>query len=490
MNASHTSAAVYETHVGVVILLGDRAYKTKKPVRTDFLDFSTLELRRRALARELELNRRLAPDVYLGLGQLTDPDGVSEPLLAMLRMPADRRLATLARSGEALIQPIRALARLLAAFHASAHRSDPIDACGRRDALRRRWDDNVEQSDRFRGTVLDESCFDEATELYRRFLDGREPLFTDRVARGRIVDGHGDLIADDIFCLDDGPRVLDCLEFDDSLRFVDALDDIAFLAMDLERLGRPELAEHLLGCYLEFSADSAPRSLWHHYIAYRAFVRAKVACLRHEQGRDEAGAEAAVLLRMCVAHLRSGRVRLALVGGLPGTGKTTVAGALADQVGAVLISSDRIRKETAGLDPMTPATTGFGAGLYRPEHTDAVYEELLHRAGALLARGESVVLDASWTAQRHRSAAAALAEKARADLVPLECRTSAETAARRIRSRSGTPSDATVEIARAMAAVAQPWTGATVLSTSAAVSESLSAALAAWHHREGISTPV
>ena len=105
---------------------------------------------------------------------------------------------------------------------------------------------------------------------------------------GRVVDGHGDLLADDIFCLDDGPRVLDCLEFDDRLRWLDGLDDAAFLAMDLERLGAPDLAARFLDWYAEFAGDPAPASLRHHYVAYRAFVRAKVACLRYDQGDESA----------------------------------------------------------------------------------------------------------------------------------------------------------------------------------------------------------
>jgi aminoglycoside phosphotransferase family enzyme/predicted kinase len=487
VSPSETAAALHETHIGVVILLGDRAYKIKKPVRTGFLDFTTAPRRRAALQRELELNRRLAPDVYLGLCEVTDPvqpDGPSEPMLAMRRMPAERRLATLVRAGAPVDQPLRDLARLLAAFHAHAHRSALIDVQGGRDALRRRWEDNIEQTRRFRGTVLDSTEFDEAVERVGQFLDGREPLFADRVGRGHIVDGHGDLIADDIFCLDDGPRVLDCLEFDDSLRFVDTLDDIAFLAMDLERLGRPDLAERFHLAYTEFSGESAPPSLWHHYLAYRAHVRVKVTCLRHEQGQADAAESAAHHLRLCTSHLRTGTVRLALVGGLPGTGKTTVAGRLADEVGAVVLSSDRLRKELVGLNPSAPAAAAFGEGLYRPQRTDATYAELLHRAAALLGRGESVVLDASWTAKRHRDAAAHLARDVHADLVQLECRVPAGEAAQRIRDRTSSPSDATTEIADRMAQTAEPWPEATTIPTSATLSDSVSRALQTWNGSE------
>ena len=321
---------------------------------------------------------------------------------------------------------------------------------------------------------------DAVDRLAARFLAGRGPLFADRCADGRIVDGHGDLIADDVFCLDDGPRALDCLEFDDKLRYVDGLDDVAFLAMDLERLGRPDLADDWLDDYVEFSGDPAPVALRHHYVAYRAFVRAKVACLRHQQGDAAAATDAAQYADLSLRHLEAGAVRLALVGGLPGTGKTTVGGALADRFGAVLLSSDRLRKELAGLSPSQPAPAAYGEGLYTAERTDALYAQLLHRAGELLVRGESVVLDASWTHARHRAAADELARRTHSDLVHLECRVPADLAAARLADRGPTASDATAAIGRAMAAAADPWPDAVTVCTSGELADSLHRAAQAW----------
>src|SRR5690606_18169668 len=268
-------AAVHETHVGVVLLLGDRAYKLKKPVRTSFLDFGTPERRLAALRRELALNRRLAPDVYLGLSRLSAPsatgepgdDGGAEPLLVMRRMPAARRLSTLVRRGADVDASLRALARLMAAFHARAERGPRIALEGDREALRARWLANTEELRRHEPDLFPAGSADDVGRLVTRCLAGRGPLFAERLADDRMVDGHGDLIAGDVFCLDDGPRVLDCLEFDDHLRFVDALDDVAFLAMDLERLGRPDLGERFLDLYVAFSGDRAPASLRLHYTA-------------------------------------------------------------------------------------------------------------------------------------------------------------------------------------------------------------------------------
>lgn len=480
-DATDGAAAVHETHIGVVLLLGDRAYKIKKPVRTPFLDFSTPERRSAALQRELELNRRLTPDVYLGLARVSElPGEPAEHLLVMRRMPAERRLATLVQEGAEVQGALRALARLVAAFHARAERGPRIAAEGGREALQARWRANTAELRPFEGTVLPAGTADSLDRLVTRFLDGRGPLLAQRIADGRVVDGHGDLIAGDVFCLDDGPRVLDCLEFDDRLRFVDALDDVAFLAMDLERLGRPELGERFLDAYVEFSGDPAPASLRHHYTAYRAGVRAKVACLRHAQGEPSAAAEAARYTEIALRHLRAGAPRLVLVGGLPGTGKTTLAGALADRFGAVVLSSDRIRKELAGITPSTPAAAGFGEGIYTTERTDELYAELLHRAEQLLGRGESVVLDASWTSATHRTGAVEAARRTSSELLQLECRAETEVAARRITSRVHGASDATVPVATLMSGVADPWPDAAPIDTTGPVAAALGHAAALW----------
>ncbi|MDV6014231.1 AAA family ATPase [Haloechinothrix sp. LS1_15] len=469
-------ASVRETHAGIVFLVGDRAYKVKKPVDLGFLDFTDPAERDRACRSEVELNRRLAPDVYLGTAEVVGPGTERETIVVMRRMPDDRRLATLIEQGADVTATVRQLAELMATFHARAERGPLIDAEGTGDALRRRWYSSIDQVRPFQGAVLDHRIFAAIEGHVTTFLAGRTALFDHRVAEGKIVDGHGDLLAADIFALDDGPRVLDCLDFDDRLRWLDVLDDLAFLAMDLERLGAPQLAAELLRGYRRATDDESCAALRHHYIAYRAFVRCKVACLRHAQGDATAADRARADAELTLRNLERAEVRLILVGGLPGTGKSTLAGALAESLGARVISSDHTRKELAGITGEHGAPAAFEEGIYTPSRTDATYREMLRRAGTLLSVGESVILDASWHAHAHRELARELASRAHARLIQLRCEAPAEVMAERLRIRRSSISDATPAIAARMTEHTDPWPDAYIIDT---VADPLRAAAAA-----------
>ncbi|MFJ9865739.1 AAA family ATPase [Streptomyces sp. NPDC101165] len=473
-------ADVRETHTAILFFVGDRVYKVKKQVDLGFLDYTAASARESACEREVTLNRRFAPDVYLGVGEFRSPDTQApEPLVVMRRMPEGRRLSRLVRAGAAVDDVLRAVARNLAAWHADAPRGRDVAEQGTRDALSARWEAGFQQVQVLAadGFVLDGVT--EVERLVRRYLAGRKPLFDARIEQGRVVDGHGDLLADDIFCLDDGPRVLDCLEFDDHLRYVDGLDDAAFLAMDLERLGAQEAAAYFLAQYGEYSGDPAPPSLWHHYIAYRAFVRAKVSMVQARQRAPGAEAVARRLASAALRHLRASAVCLTLVGGLPGSGKSTLSGALADRLGITLLSSDRLRKELAGIPAEQSATARYGEGMYTPEWTARTYGALLDRAAALLSAGESVVLDATWSDAGQREAASRVAERTSADLVALHCHVPGDVSAARLTTRAPGASDAGPEIAAAMAATEPPWPDAVAVDTSGSLESAVAQALAA-----------
>jgi uncharacterized protein len=475
-------SVVHETHTGLVVLVGGLAYKVKKPIRTDFLDFSTQERRERACQRELDLNRRLAPDSYLGVAQLSaEWAGTSEPVLVMKRHPDSTRLATMVRRGQPVTEPLMAIATLLAGFHGSAERGQSVAAQGTVTAVKARWDENIAELRRFVGALLDRRRLEAVERLAAQFIAGRGLLFAARVTDGRLVDGHGDLLADDIFCLPDGPEILDCLEFDNNLRYVDTIDDAAFLAMDLEFLGRKDLGDFFLEQYSRLAADPAPRSLKDFYIAYRAAVRAKVDCIRFAQGQHDTAADALRHLDIALKHLQAGSVRLAVVGGGPGTGKTTLAHALAERVGAQVISTDEVRRAMQNSGAVDGEAGVLNTGLYSAHNIAAVYNEVLRQAHVHLANGRSVILDGTWRDPYRRDRVRQLAIQTHAAELELKCETSVSTAASRVAARpAGGFSDATPEIATALADGSQQWPEAHRIDSDRPIAESIRTAEKHW----------
>lgn len=516
-------AAVAETHTSTILLLGHRVYKIKKPVKLPFVDLSTRALRLANCHREIELNRRTAPDVYLGVGEfrqplevgrcepsragaepreargadehatdepvpgvagagepgvgeavLNDPGsgvaGAGEPVVVMRRMPAERSLSSLLKAGrnDEAARCVDEVAELIARFHSALDAEEDYDLPGTMTSL---WREGWEQTQRFAGDLLDRGALDETYALAIEYLAGRRSMLTAREQAGLVREGHGDLLADDVYLLDDGPRVLDCLEFDRRLRLGDVLLDLAFLMMDLELHGAPDLARALVGRYRQLGAGQHPRSLEHHYVAYRAWVRVKVECLRHESGDPGARERAAIALDLARSEARAARVHLVAIGGLPGTGKSTVARAIVerDERDWALLSSDRIRKQLAGLDPTTEVTTPYSTGIYDAVHTAATYTEMARRAATALKRGVSVILDASWTDPSERTTLARLAADHHATLTQVRCDAPLDVCRARITARRSGPrvSDADHAVLHGMSQHAAPWPEALTLDTTA-----------------------
>ena len=388
--------SVRQTHVSILLFLGEHVFKLRKPLRFDFADFSSLSARADDCRREVDLNRRLAPDVYLGVADITMEGQTLDHLVVMRRLPTDRSLAHLVHSEPEAVWSRRAPGRGQAPG-GLPRSSRPIGAdFGHRLAAHHQRSIRDERGGD--GTLCRLGARSERSRppWWARSdatWQGRDPLFTARIAADQICDGHGDLQADDIYCLEDGPRILDCLEFDERLRCGDVAADVAFLAMDLERLGNTEAAARFVSDYEESSGAQLPPSLLHTYIALRAYVRIKVACVRHEQGDPDAAEDAAGLLDLAQAHLERGRVHLVLVGGLPGSGKSTLANALGEALGAIVLRSDEFRGGRSDAAHHAVSTT-FRRGRYAPHRTRQVYDELISAARQHLGLGQSVVVDA------------------------------------------------------------------------------------------------
>lgn len=465
-----------ETHSALVLLSGDRVLKWKKPLDLGFVDNRTLGAREHACQEEVRLNRRLSPDVYEGVGQLHDSEGrVQEHVVLMRRLPDTARLSLRVTTGGASDEDLQALARKVSAFHATCEPAVHGEAIAGPKRLRELWQIGLDALAEHAPGILETHTVSHARRLAMAYLDGRARLLQQRITDGLVRDGHGDLLADDVFLMPDGPRILDCLEFDESLRQGDVLSDVASLLADLERLGAPDAADVFLREYQRASGEEHPASLRHLYVAYRAQVRAKVACVRAGQTsspavRQEQGDLARRLTQIMVDHLESATVRMVLVGGLPGSGKSTLATGLGDEIGAVTLGTDSIRQRLLG------ATTS--SSRYAAEQVQLVYEHLLAEARTLLGLGESVVLDASWSDAAERAAAGVIALETSSALSCLLCAVADETAAQRIKARGPDhESDATVEVRTGMTPHFAAWPEAVTIDCDRPIVESVQSAL-------------
>ncbi len=469
----HAPAAVElrQTHISWVFLAGDLVYKTKKPVDFGFIRQLDGETRERFCHAELRLNRRLAPGVYVDVVPVVRmPDGryavegdpaageVVEHAVKMRRLPDDRTLDRLLAEGEAPADLAERLARRLIAFHESAVVvANDHDFAGA-PAERAWWAREYGEASGFIGDTWRPEDAAATRAFIEETLERDAALFDERLAAGRVIEGHGDLRAAHVYLLGDGDEaitIVDCIEFSEQFhfRYLDAGYDGAFLAMDLEALGHADLGDELVGRYLAASADETLGVLQPLHRTYRAFVRGKVESIGarapetpEEQARALA-ASAARFFRLAASYAeRRAAPQLIALSGLPASGKSTVAATLACRVGAAYLSTDVVRKQLAGIDPRERVREEWRAGLYSPEMTERTYAELRARAARLLRKGRAVVLDAMHGRRSERDAVRALAAEHGVPATIAELRIDDATAQARIAGREDDPlrtSDAT-----------------------------------------------
>lgn len=455
--ADDADAAIIEarqTHISQLFFTPDRVYKLLKPVATSFVSFGESDDRIAAARAEYVLNHRFSPDVYLGTADITENGRLVDCMVVMRRLPDDRQLTRLLDPdhGVDIDTCLRRTAKVVARIHANAppvrgSQAEVATAAG----VESLWQDNFDVLAPLVGSVLDADRYERIVTRVNEYLGGRRRLLAERVDNGWIRAGHGDLRAEHVFCLDDGPRLIDALAFRDDFRISDVLNDIAFLAMDLHRLAGPAPAARLMHYYAEYENERHPATLAHFYVAYRAHVRAKVAAIRLGQGDPTARGDLLEYHRLADQHLNVGQVRLILVGGGVGVGKSTVSEGLAQRIGATWLRTDEIR-QTAG-----------GHHDYSDSGRDRVYRQMMSQAERLLERGESVVLDGTWSFERWRRHARDLAERLHATITELECRLPQARADERLLARDHLghdPSEATIDVAHQLAARFEAWPAA------------------------------
>jgi uncharacterized protein len=439
-----------QTHISWLFFTQHFVYKVKKPVDFGFLNFTTLDARRHFCEEEARLNRRLAQDVYVGVLEvkvanghirLGGPGETIDYALQMRRLPEDRMLPALLRSGAVSTETMGRLAHLLAVFHRQAATGGEINQDGTIAVILKNWEENFAQTQAYLDFPLRRDIYEKIRALVLAFCHARERLFDQRIAAGRIRDGHGDLRAEHI-CLTEPIAIFDCIEFNHRFRYGDVAADVAFLAMDLDERGFVELSQAFVQAYVECSGDQGLLSVLDFYKCYRAFVRAKVECFRlddpTESPTDKRRAAHAAYRYCRLAARYAAALRrpwLLLCCGLMGSGKSVLAEALAQRLDLEVLSSDVLRKELVGLQPTPPAHAAYGEGLYTTERTEATYAHLFQRAESLLTGGHSVLLDASFQRSHHRTQAMQLAARLGAEFRLLECWCPEDELRRRLEAR-------------------------------------------------------
>lgn len=449
---------VRETHVSWVFLTRESAIKVKKPVSLGFLDFSTLERRRAACEAEVALNRRLAPDVYRGVLPVVrdaagrhrlDGDGeVVDCAVHMRRLRDEDRADARLAAGALGAGEIDRIATYLAGFHEKARCDEETGRFGTREAIARNVRENFEQTRESIGTLLSPDEARAIEEAQLGFLASSEALLEERIRRGRVRDGHGDLRLEHVYLEGDRITIVDCIEFAERFRYADVCADLAFLSMDLAWHGRVDLSERLLATYARESNDFDLYRLIDFYESYRAYVRGKVsAILANDEGaprpvRERARKEARRYFLLALAAERAPLIGplVVAIGGILASGKSTLADRLGLVLGAPAINTDRVRKHMLGAKPTDKLYDGSWSGAYDPAFTERVYAEVRRFASAVVASGRPVILDASFRSASMRADARALARSLGVPFVFVECRADPDVCRARLRERAKGPS--------------------------------------------------
>lgn len=393
-----------ETHLSIVVLAADRAFKVLRPLQLPFVDHRTVDGRAATCRAELRLNAALAPGVYRAVRSVVvDPSGARlvpdgdpaavEHVVEMRRFDEAETLAARLVSGRGASDgELDGLARSLVAFHDAASRVPRDDAAA---AAGTTVTSNVDELLALPLAAVDRDAVRRAHRRLRAVVETAPEAFVDRAHAGWVRELHGDLRAEHVVIEPARVLVVDALEFSQELRRIDVADELAFLAMDLEALGHPDVADRVIAAYRRAGGDPGPRELRAFYGAHRAFVRAKVAVLR---GRS---AESGDLCRLAerLAHRAMPPVCV-VVHGPSGSGKSVLADRLAERTGVPVVSSDVVRKTSHGLE----RTTRAPEAVYAPEVTVALYAELGRRAAEHLRAGGSVVVDATCNDRAARDA--------------------------------------------------------------------------------------
>lgn len=455
-----TAVEHLETHISHVLLAGDFAYKIKKPLALGFLDFTSLNRRKYYCEEELRLNGRLAPELYLDCvpigGDASRPvlDDRAGPAIEyavrMRRFPQDALLDRALAAGRLEPRHLDTLARRLADFHRAIPAADPAAPFGVPERVRQPMLDNFTHT---RPLLADPADREVLAAVERWTLAASErlwPRLAERKAGGWIRECHGDLHLGNMVLADTGQVIVfDCIEFNDDLRWIDVINDLAFLTMDLRFRGAGAFAQRVLNTWLEYSGDFAGAALLSYYQVYRAMVRAKINAIQASQdsvlqaARATASENCRAYLQLALALAKESPPFLLITHGVSGSGKSRRTGQLLEQFpGAIRIRSDVERKRLFGLGPLDDSGSTLGGGLYTPDASARTYQRLRGLADGLLAAGHPVLVDATFLKRAHRQPFRELASRHGVPFILLDCAADPDTLRARVAARRQRGDDA------------------------------------------------
>ena len=453
-----------QTHISYVLLTGEYSYKVKKPVNFGFLDFSTLAQRQHFCQEELQLNQRLSPQLYLAVVPITGdaaqyrlasdpnpPGEVVEYTVQMRQFEQEQLFSHLFEQGELTLEQMQALGKLVASFHATAATNAEIQAFGDVQAVRAVAEDNYQTSLPYVGRAQTQTQLAQTQAFTEEFFQTHSDWFAQRQAEGKIRECHGDLHLNNVCRYQDQIQVFDCIEFNQEFRRTDVMYDAAFMVMDLEFQGRPDLANAFLNAYLEQTGDYWGAALLPLYLSMRAYIRAKVGSLMlddpgiPETQKQEAQERAAAYYHLAWRYTQRSPGKIFLMSGLSGSGKTTVARQVAQKIKAIHIRSDAVRKQLAriSLNQRGDQEGAYGSGIYSPEMTKKTYDRLLELGIFLAQQGLPVILDAKYDQQDLRQDAIAQAQANHLQIKILHCTAPRDVLETRLQTRQGDIADAT-----------------------------------------------
>lgn len=417
------SVNILQTHISFIALTGKYAYKIKKAVDFGFLDFSTIDRRKYYCNEEVRLNRRLCPEIYLDVVPITRDDDkfvldgcgqVVDYAVKMKEFSQYLIMTKLLHKGDVGEETIRNICDILVEFYNSREVSKEVEKYGQLEYIKKNIDENFQQTESVINVTLTREVYDYIKKANEDFFRQNKNIFNKRINNRKIKDCHGDLHSGNIV-LSDKIYIFDCIEFNKRFRYCDIASDIGFLAMDLDYLNHPFLSSYLINRYVELSGDKGIFEVLNFYKSYRAYVRGKVIGFRlnepniKEEEKNEIINTVKKYYHLSYYYaslfsidLQIDRPIIFIVGGLSGTGKSTLASKLVVDYHASYINTDIVRKEISGMNRYEKHHDAIDTGLYSPEKVEFTYEKVIKKSNALLKNGNNVVLDATFQKKKYR----------------------------------------------------------------------------------------